>query len=71
MNELCGQELIIRISRMQRLQRWIKCNSLGIKIGIKKEALDTGKWVSDEELYNAFFTEDNDLVNEFNKTKVD
>lgn len=54
MNELCGQELIIRISRMQRLQRWIKCNSLGIKIGIKKEALDTGKWVSDEELYNAF-----------------
>ena len=54
MNELCVQELIIRISRMQRLQRWIKCNSLGIKIGIKKEALDTGKWVSDEELYNAF-----------------
>ena len=38
------------------------------KIGIKREALDTEKWISDEDLYSIFFDEDsnNDIVNELN-----
>lgn len=36
------------------------------KINLKEEALDTKKWMSDEELYSAFFIDDNNIVNELN-----
>ncbi|MGM9906773.1 hypothetical protein [Limosilactobacillus sp.] len=39
------------------------------KVGIKKEALDTKKWISDEELYSLFFeeTRDDDIVKDINE----